>query len=76
MNAQKIISNRWLNQVTGVVLAGMGLVALSQPCPKTSLHNLEVAAVHRLEPIVRKTEVGRQVLAMYCERDASCRRTI
>lgn len=76
MSAQKIISNRWLNHATGVVLMGVGIIALSQPTPKASLHCLEDAAVSRLAPIVSKTEVGRQLLSMYVERDEECHRSI
>jgi hypothetical protein len=73
--AIKVAANRWFNQVSGIVLVGMGIVALTTPAPQ-SLHCLEGAAVHRLAPIVSKTEVGRQVLAMYCGSDSSCRRAI
>ena len=69
-------TNRWLNQVAGVVLVGMGIVALSQPAPKISLHCLETAAVHRLAPIAKRTEFGRQLLAVYVERNTECHRTI
>ena len=76
MKARKLMASRWLNQITGVMLAGIGIVALSQPAPSMSLHCLEDAAVCRLAPIVRKTEVGRQLLSVYVERDSECRRTI
>jgi len=76
MNSRRLISNRWLNQVAGVVLVGTGLVALSHPMPKLSLHCVEAAAIHRLAPIARKSEVGRQVLALYVERDSACHRSI
>lgn len=76
MQVEKIINNRWLNQVAGVVLVGMGIIGLSQPMPATSLRCLESVAVHRLAPIVRKTEVGRQFLAVYVGRDTECHRTI
>jgi hypothetical protein len=74
--AGKVTANRWFNQVSGVVLVGMGIVALTKPAPQISLRCLETAAVHRLAPVVSKTEVGRQVLAMYCGSDTSCRRTL
>jgi hypothetical protein len=74
--AGKMAVNRWVNQVSGVVLVGVGIVGLAQPAPKLSLHSLESAAFHRLAPIVGKTEVGRQVLAMYCGSDTSCSRTL
>ncbi len=76
MTVQKLIANRWLNQVAGVVLAGMGIVGLSQPTPRMSLHCMEDAAMHRLAPIMKRTEVGRQFLAVYLERDATCHRMI
>jgi hypothetical protein len=74
--ASKVTANRWFNQISGVVLVGMGIVALTKPAPQMSLRCLETAAVHRLAPMVSKTEVGRQVLAMYCGSDSACRRTI
>ncbi len=76
MSAKQVISSRWMHQVAGVVLAAVGIIGLSQPKPKMSLHCLEDAAVHRLAPIMKKSEVGRQVLAVYLERDAECHRTI
>ena len=76
MTVQRLIANRWLNQVAGVVLVGMGIVGLSQPMPKISLHCMEDAAVHRLAPIMKRSEVGRQFLAVYVERDVACHRTI
>lgn len=76
MEARKLLANRWLNQMAGVMLAGAGIIALSQPAPTMSLHCLEDAAVCRLGPIVRKTEVGRQLLSVYVERDLECHRTI
>ncbi len=76
MSAQRVISNRWLHQIAGVMLAGMGIVALSQPTPAMSLRCLEDAAVHRLAPVVSKTEVGRQVLAVYARSNAECPGTI
>jgi hypothetical protein len=71
-----LAANRWLTQVSGVVLVGVGIVALAQPGPKISMQCLESAAFHRLAPIVGKSEVGRQVLAMYCDGDTTCRRTL
>jgi len=76
MSTRALIANRWLHQVAGVMLAGIGIVALSQPAPTMSLHCLEDAAVCRLTPIVSKTEVGRQVLAVYFKHDTECHRTI
>jgi hypothetical protein len=76
MSARALIANRWIHQVTGVMLAGIGIVALSRPAPTMSLHCIEDAAVCRLAPIVSKSEVGRQMLAMYFEHDTECRRTI
>ncbi|MGZ4788314.1 MAG: hypothetical protein ACXVZX_07315 [Terriglobales bacterium] len=67
-------SNRWMHQVAGIVLAGVGIIGVSQPTAKVSIHCLEDAAVYRLAPIAKRTEVGRQLLAMYTERDASCHR--
>ena len=76
MSARRLIANRWIHQVTGVMLAGIGIVALSQPAPTMSLHNIEDAAVCRLAPIVSKSKVGRQVLDVYYEHDTECHRTI
>jgi hypothetical protein len=76
MTVQNVIANRWLNQVAGIVLVGMGIVGVSQPTPKMSLRCVEVAAMHRLAPVMKKSEVGRQLLAVYVGRDTACRRTI
>lgn len=76
MTVQKMIANRWLSQVAGVVLVGVGIVGISQPTPRISLHCMEDGAIHRLTPIMKRTEVGRQVLAVYVERDAERHRTI
>jgi hypothetical protein len=76
VKSQKSIANRWMNQVAGVVLVGMGIVGLSGPTPKVSWHCLEDAAVHRLAPIAKRSQVGRQFLAVYMEREAECHRTI
>ncbi len=76
MKARRFMANRWLNQMAGVMMAGVGIIALSQPTPTMSLHCLEDAAICRLAPIVEKTEVGRQLLSVYVERDTECRRTI
>ena len=76
MSAKKIVGSRLMHQVAGVVLAAVGIIGLSQPGPKVTLHCLEDAAVYRLAPIMRKSEVGRQVLAVYVKRDAQCHRTI
>jgi len=74
MNARKLTGHRWINQVAGVVLMGAGVIAISQPAPRMSLCSLESAALHRLAPIARRTEVGRQVLAIYVERGDTCHR--
>jgi len=76
MSAKQVITSRWMHQVAGVVLAGVGIIGLSQPSAKASLHCLEDAAVYRLAPIMKRSEVGRQVLAVYVERDVQCHRTI
>jgi hypothetical protein len=70
------VANRWMGQVAGVVLVGVGLVALSTPMQHVSLHCLEDAAVYRLAPLAKKSQLGRQILAVYLERDAECHRTI
>jgi len=69
-------SGRWMHQVAGVVLAGVGIIGVSQPTARVSLHCLEDAAIYRLAPVMKKSEVGRQFLAMYVERDTACHRTI
>jgi len=76
MSTQKFIASRWMHQVAGVVLMGVGIIGLSQPTARVSVHCLEDAAVHRLAPLMKKTDVGRQLLAVYVERDSACHRTI
>ena len=76
MKARRLMANRWLNQMGGVMLVAVGIIALSQPAPTMSPHCLEAAAISRLVPIVRKTELGRQVLSVYVQRDKECRATI
>jgi hypothetical protein len=74
-SAQKAV-NRWTGQVAGVVLVGMGIVGLSLPAPTVPWHCLKDVAVHKLAPIARRSEMGRQFLAVYMEGDAQCHRTI
>jgi hypothetical protein len=65
-----------MGQVAGVMLVGIGIVGVSGPTPKVSIHCLEDAAVHRLAPIAKKSSLGRQFLAVYMERDAECHRSL
>ena len=67
---------RWTHQLAGVVMAGIAIIGLSQPSARVSLHCLEDTAVHRLAPMMKRSELGRQVLAMYVERDGACHRMI
>lgn len=76
MKARKLISHQWLNQMGGMMMVAVGIIALAQPAPTISLHCLENAAIQRLTPIVSKTELGRQVLSVYVEQNAQCRETI
>ena len=69
------ITNRWLDRVTGVALVGFAFVAMVQPAPRVSIHCLESAAFHRLAPVVRKSALGRELLAAYCGNE-QCGRTI
>jgi hypothetical protein len=76
MIAAKNIANRWYSQVAGIALIAVGIVGLSVPAPTAALHGLEERAVRRLAPVVRKTEIGRQILAVYVARDVECHRSL
>jgi hypothetical protein len=69
-------SSGWVHQVAGVVLAGVGIIGVSQPTAKVSMHCLEDAAVYRLAPVMKKSDMGRQFLAMYAKSDTACHKTI
>ncbi len=76
MIAAKNIASHWYSQVAGVALIALGITGLSVPAPTTALHGLEDKAVRELAPIVSKSEIGRQMLEIYAERDAECHRSL
>ncbi len=76
MNVLQVGTSRWMHQVAGVVLAGVAIIGLSQPTAKATMHCLEDAAVYRLAPTMERSEIGRQILAVYVKRDGMCHRTI
>ena len=76
MTAAPKIASRWYSQVAGVALIAMGITGLSLPAPTTALHGLEDKAIQQLAPVVSKTEVGKQMLAIYAARDSECHRSL
>ena len=76
MRSAKNIASRWYSQVAGVALIAMGITGLSLPAPTTALHGLEDKAIQQLAPMVSKTEVGKQMLAIYAARDSECHRSL
>jgi hypothetical protein len=72
MIAAKNIANRWYSQVAGIALIALGIAGLSVPPPTVALHGLEEKAVRRLAPVVSKSEIGRQILAVFVARDVEC----
>ena len=76
MKSAKNIASRWYSQVAGVALIAMGITGLSLPAPTTALHGLEDKAIQQLAPVVSKTEVGKQMLAICAARDSECHRSL
>jgi hypothetical protein len=76
MIAAKNIANRWYSQLAGLALIAFGIVGLSLPAPTVALHSLEDKAVRRIAPVAAKTEIGRQLLAVYVARDVECHRSL
>jgi hypothetical protein len=76
MIAAKNIANRWYSQVAGIALIALGIAGLSVPAPTAGLHRLEDKAIRQLAPVVGKTEIGRQILAVYVVRDVECHRSL
>lgn len=76
MIAAKNIANRWYSQVAGIALIAFGIAGLSLPAPSVAFHSLEDKAVQQLAPVVRKSEIGRQLLAVYVARDTECHRSL
>jgi hypothetical protein len=76
MIAAKNIANRWYSQVAGLALIAFGIAGLSLPAPSVAFHSLEDKAVQKLAPVVGKTEIGRQLLAVYVARDIECHRSL
>jgi hypothetical protein len=76
MIAARNIGNRWYSQVAGIALIAFGIAGLSLPAPTSALHRLEDKAVQQLAPVVAKSEIGRQILAVYVARDVECHRSL
>jgi hypothetical protein len=76
MTAAKKIANRWYSQVAGIALIALGITGLSLPAPTSALHCFEDKAVRELRPVAQKTEIGRQLLAVYIARDVECHRSL
>jgi hypothetical protein len=76
MIAAKNIANCWFSQVAGIALIAFGIAGLSLPAPTDAFHALEDKAVQQLMPVVGKTEIGRQFLAIYEARDTECHRSL
>jgi len=76
MSAAKNIANRWYSQFAGIALLAFGIAGLSLPAPSVALHSLEDRAVQHLVPVVSKSEIGRQFLAVYVARDIECHRSL
>jgi len=76
MKAARNIADRWYSQVAGVALIALGIAGLSVPAPTAALHGLEDEAIRQLAPMVSKTELGKQMLAIYAERDNECHRSL
>lgn len=76
MIAARNIANRWYSQVAGIALIAFGITGFSLPAPTAALHSLEDKAIHQLAPVVGKTEIGRQILAVYVARNVECHRSL
>jgi len=76
MIAARKIASRWYSQVAGIAFIALGIVGLSVPAPTAALHCLEAQAMHRLAPMLQKTELGRQVFSSYVARDTECHRSL
>ncbi len=76
MNSAKNIANRWFSQVAGVALIAMGITGLSVPAPTTALRGLEDKAIRQLAPVVAKTDIGKQMLALYNAHDSQCHQSL
>lgn len=76
MIAAKYIASRWYGKLAGVALIAFGITATSLPAPTGALHCVEDQAVNQLAPFMGKTEIGKQILAVYVARDTECHRTL
>ncbi len=76
MTTAKHIADRWYGKVIGIALIAFGIGFTSVPAPTGALHGLEDKAMHRLAPMMGKSEIGKQILAIYVERDAQCHSAI
>jgi len=72
MIAAKQFAGSWFGKVAAVAMAAFMMIASSAPSPREAIHGLEDKAVRQLAPVMSRTEVGRQVLAVYVERDKEC----
>ncbi len=72
MIAAKQFAGSWFGKVAAVAMAAFMMIVSSAPSPREAIHGLEDRAVQRLTPVMSRTEVGRQVLAVYVERDKEC----
>ncbi len=71
MTAAKNIANRWYSQLAGIALIAFGIAGLPIPAPTAALHRVEAKAVSGLVPLVEKTDVGKQFLALYVSHNVS-----
>jgi hypothetical protein len=77
MIAAKNIANRWYGKLAGVALIAFGIGFTSVPAPTSALlHCLEDKAVYEIAPLMGKTEIGKQFLAVYVASDSECHRTL
>jgi hypothetical protein len=76
MIAAKNIANRWYSQVAGLALIALGITGLSLPAPTAALRVLEDKAVRQLAPVAAKSEIGRELLAVYVARNVECHRSL
>lgn len=76
MSAARNMANRWYGQIAGVALIAMGITGLSVPAPTAALRGLEDRAIRQLRPVVAKTEIGKQMLAIYAAHESECRSSL
>lgn len=76
MIAAKQIANRWYSQVAGIALIAVGITGFSLPAPTTALHCLGDKAVKQAATMIGKTELGRELIAIYTASDIECHRSL